>query len=126
MQRETVSLMRRDLLNALHSEPDLPSKLTRRLWDIAEMSGKLLRRKLNLEQINELKDLLTQSLDMLGLSENPLETVKLSSSDSQNEQHIQNTKKITLNLKRRLRRTVPLPRHQRSIQSCQHAMKFRQ
>ncbi|SNT76730.1 replication initiation protein RepC [Paracoccus seriniphilus] len=93
MQRETVSLMRRDLLNALHSEPDLPSKLTRRLWDIAEMSGKLLRRKLNLEQINELKDLLTQSLDMLGLSENPLETVKLSSSDSQNEQHIQNTKK---------------------------------
>ncbi|MDB6179524.1 plasmid replication protein RepC [Paracoccus sp. Z330] len=93
MQRETASLMRRDLINALQSAHDLPTELASDLSEVIEMSGKALRRKQNLKQVNDLKSLLSESLDLIGFVNTPSTSEQLSTNQPQNEQHIQNTNK---------------------------------
>jgi len=105
-QRETVSLMRRDLagLAAYGGEirPDLA--LWDRLGDLAALTARALRRKLSLDELNQLGHQLRAALDEARDILDPVQerntpdcdgvdTPDLSSKDAEIEQHHQNSQK---------------------------------
>ncbi|KIC22792.1 replication initiation protein [Leisingera sp. ANG-Vp] len=93
--RETVSLMRRDLANlALLGEaehPDVPHWT--RFQDCAVLTARSLRRKLGLDELQLIASGLEQMLTEVKTLLEPVLTEELSTSDSQIEQHYQNSKK---------------------------------
>ncbi|WP_424968761.1 plasmid replication protein RepC [Dinoroseobacter sp. S375] len=91
--RESVSLMRRDLVGLVtygaEIRPDL--SLWDRLSDLATLTGRDLRRKLSLEDLGDLAAVLEIALrDARDVLDPPV-TEDLSSNDIQNEQHHQNS-----------------------------------
>ncbi|MBU2959937.1 replication initiation protein [Citreicella sp. C3M06] len=89
-QRETVSLMRRDLAALLaladaHGVPDAP------LADLCLLTAKALRRKLTVEMLDEIQAELTAAIDGIQRRLAPVIAADSGSSDAQNEQHQQRT-----------------------------------
>ncbi|MGR3622424.1 plasmid replication protein RepC [Pseudophaeobacter sp.] len=91
--RETVSLMRRDLAGlaeyGAQTRPDLNA--WDRFSDLAILTARDLRRKLDLAALSALEHRLLQALtDARNILE-PLKTTDLSTNESENEQHHQNS-----------------------------------
>ena len=93
--RETVSLMRRDLaaLSSYGEEcrPDLP--VWTRFADLAALTARDLRRKLQFKDLEKLSVILHQALDLARDVLEPQAAANLSTSDTQIEQHHQNSNK---------------------------------
>ncbi|MFK7837311.1 MAG: plasmid replication protein RepC [Sulfitobacter sp.] len=93
-QRQTVSLMRRDLAALVaYAEvrnPGLP--LWDQLGDLALLTARALRRKLSITDLQQIADDLGDALLKIK-AELSLETTKVSSNAAENEQHHQNSKK---------------------------------
>lgn len=91
--RETVSLMRRDLasLSAYGEEirPDL--SIWDRLNDLAALTARALKRKLELEDIQQIEAGLLQALNEARSVIEPTDSEEMSSNEAQNEQHYQNS-----------------------------------
>jgi replication initiation protein RepC len=102
-QRETVSLMRRDLASLADYGAELRPDLS--IWDqfadMARLTARALRRKLPLIELTamaaKLKDALEQLRNILDPQESveqpTVQTPKMSTIQPQNEQHHQNSKK---------------------------------
>ena len=93
--RETITLMRRDLMNlALLGEAEYPaSSIWDQFLDLARLTARDLRRKLN---VAELEQIIASLQAGISQSKEHLESFNspdLSSSDTQIEQHYQNSKK---------------------------------
>ncbi|QAX32168.1 replication initiation protein (plasmid) [Leisingera sp. NJS204] len=93
--RETVSLMRRDLLNLALCGAAERSDLS--IWDqyqdLAQLTARSLRRKLDLGELEQIQDQLGTALSNLQTHLEPVFAQKLSTSDAQIEHHYQNSKK---------------------------------
>ncbi|WP_302658751.1 plasmid replication protein RepC [Leisingera sp. NJS201] len=93
--RETVSLMRRDLLNLALCGAAERSDLS--IWDqyqdLAQLTARSLRRKLDLGELERIQDQLGTALSDLQTHLEPVFAQKLSTSDAQIEHHYQNSKK---------------------------------
>lgn len=96
--RERVSLMRRDLAQltelAASAGVDFSSDALR---DLATLTARALRRKLDLGELQRLEKVLSAAIQTLqnlfSAAQPPAETVKMSTSDAENEQHYQRSKK---------------------------------
>lgn len=93
--RETVSLMRRDLLNlALLGAAEHP-ELT--VWDqfndLAQLAARDLRRKLGLAELADIRTRLSAALEETKVHLETAFSDKPGTSDAQNEHHYQNSKK---------------------------------
>lgn len=93
--REAVSLMRRDLASlSLYGEemrPDL--SLWTQLSDLAALTGRELRRKLQLSDLEKIEAVLRDALDQARNILEPSEAEDMSTSDALSEQLIQNSNK---------------------------------
>lgn len=92
--RETVSLMRRDLAGLAEfgaaMRPDLC--LWDELSDLALLTARGLRRRLDMEELGTIEARLKAALQRARDVLEPRETRNMSTNDVQNEQHIQNSK----------------------------------
>ncbi len=93
--RETISLMRRDLAGFMAYgqtlTPDLP--LWDRMSDLALLTARDLRRKLNLEELRALEAKMIAALTEVTACLDTPQSVNLSTSDAEIEQHHQNSNK---------------------------------
>lgn len=116
--RETVSLMRRDLANlALCGQAEQPQL---RIWDqfrdLSQLTARALRRQLNFGQLQQLESQLTEALEQikpllcptLSIPDTSAQTAEMNSSDVENEQHYQNSKKDSLESEQP-KETTPTP-----------------
>jgi replication initiation protein RepC len=93
--RETVSLMRRDLAGFVDYGADiLPGlPLWDRMSDLARLTARDLRRKLDIDTLSDLQAALAAALDEVRLCLDTSETDEIGTSDAQIEQHHQNSDK---------------------------------
>lgn len=96
--RETISLMRRDVLNlALCGAAERPELAD---WDqyrdLADLTTRSLRRKLALPDLEQIEARLTAALDAAKTLLAPPQTEETGTCDAQIEQHYQNSKKDSL------------------------------
>lgn len=93
--REAVSLMRRDLASlSVYGEeirPDMP--LWTQMSDLAALTARELRRKLQLSDLEKIEAVLRDALDRARNILEPVGTENMSTNESQDEQHYQNSNK---------------------------------
>ncbi|PIL17166.1 hypothetical protein P775_24890 [Puniceibacterium antarcticum] len=96
-KRQTVSLMRRDIANLAEFGATLPCVPAQwdRFSDLARLTARDLRRKLNLAELTALEITLGDAIFELHTYLEPTETDEMGISESQNEQHHQNSNKET-------------------------------